>query len=67
MISGKQAIKSVGPQLKHVLVDDLCTSVVQFQPSPVKRLLWDLDNINRNEILTLRRESAETLASYQRA
>ena len=47
MISSKQAIKSVSPQPKHVFVDDLCKSVVQFQPSPVNRLLWDLDNINR--------------------
>ena len=49
MISGKQAIKSVSSQPKHALVDDLCTSVVQFQPSPVKRLLWDLDNIKREQ------------------
>jgi len=47
MIRSEPIIKSVSPQPKHVLVDDLCTSVVQFQPSPVKRLLWDLDNIKR--------------------
>ena len=40
-------MKSVILQPKQLFVDDLCTSVVQFQPSPVKRLLWDLDNIKR--------------------
>lgn len=49
MISSKQAIKSVSLQPKHVFVDDVCTSVVQFQPSPVNRLLWDLDNIKRKQ------------------
>ena len=47
MISSEQVIKSVNPQPKHPFVDDLCTSVVQFEPSPVKMLLWDLDNIKQ--------------------
>lgn len=47
MICSEQAIKSINPPPKHVFIDDLCTSVVLFEPSPVKKLLWDLDNIKR--------------------
>ena len=47
MIRSEPTIKSVNPQPKHVFVDDLCRSVVQFEPSPVKKLLWDLANIKR--------------------
>ena len=47
MIRSEPTIKSVNSQPKHVFVNDLCTSVVQFEPSPVKKLLWDLDNIKR--------------------
>lgn len=47
MISGEHATKPVNPQPKHVFVNDLCTSLVQFEPSPMKKLLWDLDNIKR--------------------
>lgn len=45
--SCEQVVKPVKLQPKHVLVEDLSTSIIQFEPSPVKQLLWDLENIKR--------------------
>ena len=47
--SCKQAIKANKLQPKHVFVEDLntCKSLVQFESSPVIKLLQDLDNITR--------------------
>ena len=48
MTSCEQAvIEPINVPPKHVFVEDLSTSVVTFEPSPVKKLLWDLDNIKR--------------------
>ena len=48
MTSPEQAdIKPINLLSKHVFVEDLSTSVVPLEPSPVKKLLWDLDNIKR--------------------
>ena len=49
MITCKQVIQPVKLQPKMALIEDLntCTSVVEFKPSPVKKLLWDLDNLTR--------------------
>lgn len=47
MISREQVVKPIKLQPSRVFVEDLSTSVVPFEPSPVKKLLWDLDNIKR--------------------
>lgn len=47
IICCEQLVKPMKVQPKYSFVEDLSTSVVQFEPSPVKKLLWDLDNIKR--------------------
>ena len=44
-----QGIELIKIQPKHALIDDLstCKAVVPFEPSPVKKLLWDLESFTR--------------------
>ena len=55
MTSCQQVIKPIMQQPTHALIGDLntCKSVVQFEPSPVKKLLWDLNNLTRKRSLEL--------------
>ena len=47
MTGYEPVLEPVKLQPKHVFVEDLSTAVVKYEPSPVKKLLWELDNINR--------------------